>query len=262
MSSPGAVMPAEPGNDKSRQTRHKAAMSTSNFSVIPVLDLKGGGVVHARGGKRADYRPLETPFGAADDPLAIARGLLAVTFSPALYVADLDAIEGKGNNFEAARDLADALPQTALWIDAGFSDIGECLFWLPLGATLVVGSESLATVEDWNGIRASLGGNVVLSLDFEGAASRGPEVLLADPALWPERLIVMSLARVGTGEGPDLQRLSGILAQAGSRQVYAAGGIADAADLGRVAEAGAAGALLATALHSGAITQKEIAALA
>jgi HisA/HisF family protein len=233
----------------------------TNFTVIPVLDLKGGVVVHARGGKRADYRPLETPFGPAEDALAIARGLLAVTYSPALYVADLDAIEGAGNNFEACRDLADALPHTALWIDAGFSDIGECLFWLPLGATLVIGSESLATVEDWNDIRASLGDNVVLSLDFDGSALRGPEALLADPALWPERVIVMALARVGTGEGPDFERLAEILAQGGPRQVYAAGGIADAGDLARVAEAGGAGALAATALHSGAITQKEIAAL-
>ena len=233
----------------------------SGFSVIPVLDLKDAVVVHARGGKRADYRPLETPFGTADDPLAIARGLLAVTFSPALYVADLDAIEGTGNNFETCRALADVLPQTSLWIDAGFSDVGECLFWLPLGAMLVIGSESLASVDDWNDIRESLGDSVVLSLDFEGSALRGPAALLEDPTLWPERVIVMSLARVGSGQGPDLERLAAILAQADGRAVYAAGGIADAGDLARVAEAGARGALAATAIHSGAITQKEIAAL-
>jgi phosphoribosylformimino-5-aminoimidazole carboxamide ribotide isomerase len=234
----------------------------TGFTVIPVLDLKGGVVVHARGGKRADYRPLETPFGAADDPLAIARGLLAVTFSPTLYVADLDAIEGAGNNFETCRALADVLPNTSLWIDAGFSDVGECLFWLPLGAMLVIGSESLASVEAWNEIRASLGLSVLLSLDFEGNALRGPAGLLEDPSLWPERMIVMSLNRVGTGEGPDLKRLSAIRTQAGSREVYAAGGIADAGDLARLAEEGARGALAATAIHSGVITQKEIAALA
>jgi phosphoribosylformimino-5-aminoimidazole carboxamide ribotide isomerase len=233
----------------------------SGFTVIPVLDLKDGVVVHARGGKRADYRPLETPFGTADDPLAIARGLLAVTFSPALYVADLDAIEGAGNNFETCRNLADTLPQTSLWIDAGFSDVGECLFWLPLGAMLVIGSESLASVDDWKDIRASLGDSVVLSLDFEGSALRGPAALIEDPALWPERVIVMSLNRVGSSQGPDLERLAAILAEAGDRAVYAAGGMADAGDLVRVAEAGARGALAATAIHSGVITQKEIAAL-
>jgi HisA/HisF family protein len=245
--------------------RHKAGHDEENlmskFTVIPVLDLKDGVVVHARGGKRADYRPLETPFGTANDPLTIARGLLAVTFSPALYVADLDAIEGAGNNFATCRALADVLPQTSLWIDAGFSDVDECLFWLPLGAMLVIGSESLANVDDWNAIRASLGDSVMLSLDFEGDTLRGPAALLEDPALWPERVIVMSLTRVGSGQGPDLARLGAILAQAGGREVYAAGGIADAGDLVRMAEAGARGALAATAIHSGVLTQKEIAAL-
>lgn len=73
-----------------------------DFALIPVIDLKDGVVVHARAGKRADYRPLETSFGLADDPVAIARGLLAVTGSPILYVADLDAIAGTGHHFERA----------------------------------------------------------------------------------------------------------------------------------------------------------------
>ncbi|MGV1015122.1 MAG: HisA/HisF-related TIM barrel protein [Methyloceanibacter sp.] len=234
----------------------------NSFTVIPVLDLKGGTVVHAKGGKRADYRPLETPFGPAGDPLAIARGLLDLTGSPALYVADLDAIEGQGNNYETCRALADALPTTALWIDAGFSDAGECAFWLPLGAILAIGSECLATLDAWQDIHASLGGSVMLSLDFDGEELRGPEVLLADPSLWPGQVIAMSLDRVGTGEGPALERLKSIVTRAGERAVYAAGGVRDSQDLKRIAEIGAQGALVATALHSGAVTQKEIAALA
>jgi HisA/HisF family protein len=234
----------------------------SEFAVIPVIDLKGGVAVHAKGGKRADYRPLETPFGPANDPLAIARGLLDVTGSPTLYVADLDAIEGSGNNYETCRALADVLPTTTLWVDAGFSDADECAFWLPLDATLVIGSETLASHDAWKDIHANLGDGALLSLDFDGATMRGPQTLLAEPALWPERLIVMSLDRVGAGEGPDLDRLKDVCAKEGERAVYAAGGIRDSGDLAKVKEAGTRGALIATALHSGAVTQKEIAALA
>ena len=67
----------------------------SSFTVIPALDLKGDSVVLAKAGDRASYRPVESPFGAASDPVAIARGLLRYTASPSLYVADLDAIEAK-----------------------------------------------------------------------------------------------------------------------------------------------------------------------
>ena len=51
----------------------------NNFTVIPVLDLKGGVAVHAVAGRRADYAPITSPFGQADDPASIARGMLAFT---------------------------------------------------------------------------------------------------------------------------------------------------------------------------------------
>jgi phosphoribosylformimino-5-aminoimidazole carboxamide ribotide isomerase len=232
----------------------------TDFAIIPALDLKGGYVVHGSGGDRAAYLPMETPLGPAGDVIGIARGLLALTGAPALYVADLDAIEGIGNHFELCRDLSNALPHTVLWIDAGFSNVTDCAFWLPLGATLVIGTESLRAVEDWQDLRATFGENLILSLDYAAEGRSGPGALFAEPAHWPERIIVMSLDRVGTGAGPDIDRLRSNVKQAGSRAVYASGGTRNIADLEAAADAGAAGALIATALHSGAVSQNEIAA--
>lgn len=244
-----------------------ASRASTAFAVIPVLDLKDGLVVHARAGKqahagkRAEYRPIATPFGPPHDAAAIARALLGITFSPVLYVADLDAILGRGNNFDLCRALAYAFPSTDLWIDAGFSDVTDCAFWLPLDATLVIGSETVASLEAWENLRKSFGRNVVLSLDFDEQGLRGPKELLTDSSLWPDRLILMSLGRVGTETGPDTDRLRETLRLAGDRAVYVAGGVASLGDIANVAEAGAAGVLAATALHSGAVSQKEIAAL-
>jgi HisA/HisF family protein len=231
-----------------------------DFAVIPVIDLKGGSVVHARAGMRTQYRPIASPFGLADDPVAIARALLEITGSPTLYVADLDAIAGTGDHFDICRDLAHALPHTALWIDAGFADVTACLFWLPLGATLVVGSEGLSSVEAWSELSDALGGSVILSLDFAPEGFRGPASLAVEPSLWSDRVIAMSLGRVGTNTGFDLERLEGILGQAGDRAVFAAGGMRDIGDLEAIALSGAGGALIATALHETAIRQNEIAA--
>jgi HisA/HisF family protein len=232
-----------------------------DFILIPVIDLKGGVVVHARAGERAQYRPIETPLGAAHDPVGIARELLAITGSPALYVADLDAILGTGNHFDMCRELADALPGTDLWIDAGFGDVTDCAFWLPLGANLVVGSESLPAIDNWHDLHAVFGQSLVLSLDFTSDGLRGPQALLSEPGLWPDRLVVMSLGRVGTERGPDLEHLRAVVGSGRGRAVHAAGGVRNVGDLEAVAAAGACGALAATALHSGAITQNEIAAL-
>ena len=73
--------------------------SLSDFTLIPALDIKDGVVVHAKAGARAEYQPVSSPFGAAGDPVAVARGLLAATGSSILYIADLDAITGSGSNF-------------------------------------------------------------------------------------------------------------------------------------------------------------------
>ena len=46
-------------------------------------------------------------------------------------------------------------------------------FWLPFGATLVIGSESLNSTKNWQELRASFGGSLALSLDF---IAEGPRV--------------------------------------------------------------------------------------
>ena len=233
----------------------------SSFAVIPALDLKGDAVVLAKAGDRAAYRPVESPFGPASDPFAIARGLLRHTESTSLYVADLDAIAGIGNHFELVRGLSLALPDTSLWIDAGFSDVADCAFWLPLGATLVIGSEGLDSVDAWREIHAAFGEGVVLSLDYDAAGRKGPEALFDDPTLWPLRVIVMDLGRVGTGQGPDLERLNSLIGMANGRALFAAGGVRNAGDLAGLAALPVQGAVIASALHDNAVTQKEIAAL-
>jgi phosphoribosylformimino-5-aminoimidazole carboxamide ribonucleotide (ProFAR) isomerase len=90
----------------------------------------------------------------------------------------------------------------------------------------------------------------VLSLDFRGDDFIGPPALLQRPHLWPARVIVMTLARVGADGGPDLARIAQIANLAPQAQVYAAGGIRDIADLRAARAAGAHGALIASALHA------------
>ena len=72
---------------------------------------------------------------------------------------------------------------------------------------------------------------------------------------------MIDLARVGSGAGPDLERLSVISALAPEKEIFAAGGVRDAADLAVLKRAGIAGALVATCLHDGLLRGPEIARL-
>ncbi|HXY70803.1 MAG TPA: HisA/HisF-related TIM barrel protein, partial [Gemmatimonadales bacterium] len=69
--------------------------------IVPVLDLKGGIVVHARRGRRDEYAPLRSPLVEGCEPVAVARALCTACRTTTLYVADLDALAGEPVN-EAA----------------------------------------------------------------------------------------------------------------------------------------------------------------
>ena len=231
-----------------------------SLQAIPVIDLMGGEVVRARMGDRASYRPLESPLSPTSDPVDVVRGLLGVYPFGALYVADLDAIQRNGANLPALRRIRAGFPALQMWIDNGAADPAalEALIHAGLGAP-VIGSESQRDSALIAQHRAS--SRVVLSLDFRGDAFQGPPEILAEPGLWPQRIIVMTLARVGSGAGPDLQRLAAIRSVAGKREIYAAGGVRDAADLVGLKAAGASGALIATALHERRIVRADLEAL-
>ena len=62
------------------------------MQIVPVIDLKGALVVHARRGERGSYAPIETPLSRSAEPAAVLAGLLSVAPFRAVYVADLDAI--------------------------------------------------------------------------------------------------------------------------------------------------------------------------
>ncbi len=230
------------------------------MEVIPVLDLKGGVVVHARMGMRSEYRPIDTPLSTNSDPTDVARGLLSIHPFTSFYIADIDAIERRGDNNAALMKLKKAFPNLVFWVDNGVSDLGGAKRWLDAGlGCLVVGSETQRNGELIRHFQQDE--RVVLSLDFRGDAFMGPAVLFDEAAAWPSHIIVMTLARVGSAVGPDMARLAVVKAKAPSKRVYAAGGVRGADDLAALAEAGVSGALVATCLHNGALTGEQIARL-
>jgi uncharacterized protein related to proFAR isomerase len=226
--------------------------------VIPVIDIRLGVAVRAIRGDRAHYRPIETALAVGCDPVALALGYCALHPFRTIYVADLDGIEGRGRNDGILDRLTAAAPHVEFWIDDGSATLAaaEGILRRP-NCALVVGSESLRPLDDLLGLKGA--GKLVLSLDFRGPEFVGPARLLKQPALWPNRVIVMTLGRVGSGEGPDLERLREIVGHAPANAVFAAGGVRNLADLIAARQCGAAGALVASALHNGNLAAVDLA---
>jgi phosphoribosylformimino-5-aminoimidazole carboxamide ribotide isomerase len=227
------------------------------MDIIPVLDLRGGIVVRARMGQRDHYRPIESPLSPTSDPIDVMRGLFLVHPFTTFYVADLDAIMGTGDNDAAMRRLRAEFPAATFWVDNGVADLSAARNWLDtkLGH-LVIGSESQQDIALVQAL--SEHDRVVLSLDFRDQAFQGPPALLRETTSWPRRLIVMTLGRVGSGAGPDVDRLCAIRGIADGRNIYAAGGVRDSADLAALKREGISGALVATSLHDGRLTGRDL----
>ncbi|MBV9002719.1 MAG: hypothetical protein JO304_26930 [Solirubrobacterales bacterium] len=227
--------------------------------IVPVLDLKGGIVVHARRGERADYAPLRSRLVAGCEPVPVARALCGVCQTSSLYVADLDALAGA----PVDEDTLAALAAVAeLWVDSGATtpDRVDALARAEV-ARNVVGTESLAP--DASILRSLALGTPrpVLSVDLREGRLISPHPALAgrSPAaaarvvgtLDVRELLVIDLARVGSGRGPPLRAVAELAGAVPGVAIYSGGGVRGEADLLALESAGATGALVATALHEG-----------
>jgi len=259
--------------------------------IVGVIDLRGGLAVHARGGRREHYAPVSTVAGAtiaAGDAVDLAHAYVDVLGIGELYVADLDAIEGS----VTPSIHADVVTRIAhigvpLWLDAGIWSPAHAAEALATGAThVVVGLETLPSWGALADICRHVGpAHTVFSLDLRNGIPIAPPNLRLAPmhaadqengrgadSILPEAvavraaeagaasLIVLDLARVGSGMGPDVALVSRIARVAPGLELFAGGGVRSAEDLGSLAGAGCAGALVGTALQDGRLRAAGVAA--
>lgn len=241
------------------------APKSHSLELIPVIDLLGGQVVHARKGQRSHYLPLQSGLCQGSEPETIVGALLDLHPFRTLYIADLDVIQRRGSNADVITGIRKRFPRLALWVDAGIGDEQALQAWIDarLGVP-IIGSETMTDARLMIfAQKLCRPRSPILSLDFMGDSFKGPAELLSRPAeFWPSQILAMNLARVGSDLGPDLELISRLMAMAPGCSVYAAGGVRGAADLKDLQRIGAAGALIASALHDGRLGSAQIAEFA
>lgn len=239
--------------------------------VLGVLDLLDGRAVHARAGAREHYEPVRTVAGGSiesGDAIAIARTYRDRLGLSELYAADLDAIIGRGPQDALVARLAAI---GTLWLDAGVSSLDRARQLLALGvARIIVGLE---TLESWSALRAIAAGVgvdcVAFSLDLRNGEvltrmtpPSGDAAAVAAKAVEAgvHSIIVIDVARVGTGAGLDLELIARVREAVPQVSLLAGGGVRRFEDVERLASAGCDGVLVATALHDGRIGAAGVAA--
>ncbi|GAB4305683.1 MAG: HisA/HisF family protein [Promethearchaeota archaeon] len=254
--------------------------------LVPVIDVRGGVAVHGKGGRREAYPPVPASFSPDPDPVVVARKYRSAFGLTRLYVADLDAIEGRVRNLDYLGKIAEE--GSRAFVDAGINDPDIARAYLKAGVdSVVVGTE---TVEAWSQLEALArelpAERVIVSLDLKGGktASRcqrvaecSPEALVTELiVLGFRRFLVLNLDAVGTRMGvkgaatlasrlglnlADLAEDGGVgggeLASKRDVEVFLGGGLSDPAELPSLARAGFTGVLAATVFYSGRITPNQ-----
>ncbi len=212
------------------------------MELILAVDLRGGLVVHGAAGARATYRPLDWGLAPSAEPATY----LAALQPRHVYIADLDRIEGTGDHGTVIARLAPRVE--TCYVDAGFASAAECRAATEF--TPVLGTETAGDALGdcpWG----------VLSLDCRDGRvlPRGDDPVsflgrVRDLAF--EAHLFLDISSVGTGRGLDPDLLARVRSATDRRLLYG-GGVASPGDLDLLAGTGYDGAIVATAVHRGAI---------
>jgi phosphoribosylformimino-5-aminoimidazole carboxamide ribotide isomerase len=266
--------------DARRPAKHDGAYrGEPRLQIIGVLDLLGGLAVHARAGARDRYTPVQNAAGWPIDPgnaRTLAEIYTDVLGISQIYAADLDGILHQRPRDDVTRGLASM--SAPLWLDAGIRSVDDARRAIALGVSrVIVGLETLPSFDLLSDICAAVGGDrVAFSLDLRdgqplvASGARGDDAARVGDGQTPEEIanlaaisgantvIVIDLARVGTGRGIDVDLLSRIRSAVPGPSLVAGGGVRGWDDLVLVARAGCDAALVATALHTGTISAEQI----
>lgn len=225
------------------------------MEIIPVIDLKDGVVVHARQGRRDQYQPINTHLCRSSAIDSVIEAFLRLYNFSTFYIADLNAITRQGHHERLIDEVLSRFPELTFWVDSGYQTYDRHA--QRLGNYIpVLGSESFR--DETIGEIKAFGNNFVLSLDYSPTDALGAKSLFSRPDLWPDHIIIMTLARVGSHSGPDLDKLTRFCRQYPDKNFIAAGGIRNKQDLMDLSGIGIEQALVASALHSGDLNTDDI----
>jgi phosphoribosylanthranilate isomerase len=231
------------------------------FELLPAVDVAGGQavrLVQGRAGSETDYgSPLDA---ALDFQRAGAQWI---------HLVDLDAAFGRGSNADLLAEVVAAL-DVKVELSGGIRDDASLEAALATGCRRVnIGTAALEDPTWCASVIARYGDRVAIGLDVRGRtlAARGWtkdggdlfEVLERLEREGCSRYVVTDVTKDGTLQGPNLDLLRAVCAQA-KAPVVASGGVSSLADLTALASLsgiGVEGAIVGKALYAGAFTLPE-----
>lgn len=236
----------------------------SDIELIPVLDLMGGQVVRGIAGQRESYQPNRSVLTNSVSPLETAQAISGHFGCRRFYVADLDAILGRGHHRDAITQLT--AHGFRILLDAGIASVEDLAQWKVIGCDIVIGLETLRSWSDLQELAESpFGTQLTFSLDLKHGQPLGElGKNLSARGVFDEafrrgitRYIVLDLSAVGVSQGiPTLELCRELKSAAPNVELITGGGVRNWDDVASTHEHGASGVLIASAIHDGRLVPK------
>lgn len=230
------------------------------FRIIFVLDILDGQVVHAVRGERKKYRPIHnfSKVCSSSNPMDIVHELAPVE----VYIADLNRLEGRGNNDEIIRQVG---WETSSMLDLGAATMEDVHHGRELADSVVLCTEKAneSLISSATGFYPR---SINMSIDI-----KNERVLTGEPAfdIPPIKLIqrlnsydikdliILELDRVGTSSGFNTDFLEQVM-EISDHDILLGGGIRGMEDIDLLKDIGLSGVLVATSVHNRAILAEMI----
>jgi phosphoribosylformimino-5-aminoimidazole carboxamide ribotide isomerase len=212
------------------------------MDLVLAMDLRYNLVVHGKSGQRAGYKPLDWGCSPTAEPVGFVRAIAPKY----IYIADLDRIGRTGSHDRIVRECARQV--SVCYVDRGCRSPDDLLSGYHIRN--IVGTETGG--DDLARYRGGF-----LSVDIKDGqvipSGCNPVVFLKRAnGLKFDGCIILNIGAVGTETGMNRDTLEKMRAAYHGKLFYG-GGVASTDDLRMLSDAGFDGAIIATALHHGAV---------
>lgn len=240
------------------------------MDIIMAIDLKNKCVVHGIMGEREKYKSatsylfnkptLSNVIKETNEELGINK----------FYVADLDAIEGCGNNINEIENIISRHKNIEVYLDSGISNRSKAEYYLRKGISkVIIGTETLTSLEDLFEIVQNIPKyKIIVSIDTIDGKMLSKctsiksmdviEVISTIKNMGIKNIILLDIKKVGTESGYKKEQFNKIQQCSNNMNIFIGGGIRNIDDVIYFKEQSINGVIVATAIYNGKINRDNI----
>lgn len=225
--------------------------------IIPVFDVKDGAFVCGKSGERDTYSGLDSVYGNCPEDIVFN---LRRSGAKCVYVADLDKIEGVGDNSDLISDINRCVP---VLLDNGANCMDDIIFNRNICSYSILATETMTSIDETIKIfEEHPYEKLILSIDIKNNKllvdnddiGLDDIILLVNTVKSPYT-ILLNISQVGTLGGNNESLIMDIIDKTPYTQHIIAGGITNES-IREYKKIGINNFLIGTILHNGSLSKE------